>query len=152
MSSWRWFSGDGGDAWCILADLDVSWLAIYVCDSGGATQMQPAVSEQIVRHLKIYRRFRHLRVVVLRYREVSRSVYHTVVGDLKANTIREISNRFHVTSYLLSLFDWSQQLRNVSKSNANKLRLIHSTRGIFVRLYLCVSFYPPFIANSRRKI
>lgn len=82
--STRWrFAGDGGYAWRVLADLDLSGLPVHVRDEGRALQEQPPVSKHVVRHLEVYRRLGHLRTVLLRYGEVSRPVYQAVVGDLQ---------------------------------------------------------------------
>ena len=89
MSTRRWLAGDGGDARRVLADLDFGGLLVDIRDGGGAAQVQPSILKHVGRHLEVYRRFRHLRVVVLRNGQVSRSVYHAVVRDLKKHPSRE---------------------------------------------------------------
>lgn len=82
--STRWrFAGDGGYAWRVLADLDLSGLPVHVRDEGRALQHQPPVSKHVVRHLEVYRRLGHLGIVVLRYGEVPCPVYQAVVRDLQ---------------------------------------------------------------------
>lgn len=82
MVSTRWgFAGDGGYAWRVLADLDLGGLPVHVSDEGRALEEQPPVSKHVVRHLEVYRRLGHLRIVVLRYGEVSCPVYQTIVRD-----------------------------------------------------------------------
>lgn len=82
--STRWgFAGDGGYAWRVLADLDLGGLPVHVSDEGRALEEQPPVSKHVVRHLEVYRRLGHLRIVVLRYGEVSCPVYQTIVRDLQ---------------------------------------------------------------------
>lgn len=82
MSTRWWLAGDRGDAWCVLADFDVSRLLVDVRDRGGAAQYQSSITKHVVRHLEVYGRFRYLWIVVLWNDQVSGSVRHAAVRDL----------------------------------------------------------------------